>query len=88
MPTYVFRPEGFLEFIKKHLGEGVAVIVSSDVLEVEEAELESHIGGAKHNVVKFAISDVAEGEIDEFPLYAIAFVAEEELKEEAKKAMR
>ncbi len=65
MPTYVFSPESFLEFVRKHLGEGVAVVVSSDVLEVEEAELESHIGGAKHNVVKFAISDVAEGEIDD-----------------------
>ncbi len=88
MPTYVFSPESFIEFVKKHLGEDVVVVVSSDVMDVEKAELESHIGEAEHYVIKFAVSDVTCSEPDEFPLYAIVFSPKDELKEKAKKAIR
>ncbi len=88
MPTYVFSPESFVEFIKKHLGEDVVVVVSSDIVDVERGELESHIGKAEHYVIKFAVSDVTNSEPDEFPLYAIVFSPKDELKEEAKKAIR
>ena len=92
MPTYLFGENSFLDFIKKNI-EGRIAVVSSDILDVDIEEMETHLGVKKHFVVKFAISadvfkDVDLDEFDELLKYAVVFVDKEKLSEEGKKAMR
>ncbi len=92
MPTYLFGENSFLDFIKKNV-EGKIAVVSSDILDVDIEEMETHLGVKKHFVVKFAISadvfkDVDLDEFDELLKYAVVFVDKEKLSEEGKKAMR
>ncbi|WP_457550553.1 AF2331 family protein [Archaeoglobus sp.] len=92
MPTYVFDENSFLDFIKKNVKGNIAV-VSSDVLDVNVEEIETHLGVKKHFVVKFAISadvfkDVDLDSFDELLNYAVVFVERDKLSEERKKAIR
>jgi len=92
MPTYVFEENSFLDFIKKNV-EGSVAVVSSDVVDVDIEEMETHLGVKKHFVVKFAISadvfrDLDLDEFDELLKYAVVFVEREKLSEEGKKAIR
>ncbi|ADB58046.1 AF2331 family protein [Archaeoglobus profundus] len=92
MPTYVFNENSFLDFIKKNV-EGKVAVVSSDVLDVDIEEMETHLGVKKHFVVKFAISadvfkEVDLDKFDEILKYCVVFVESDELSEIGKKAMR
>lgn len=52
---YVFSEESFVDFAKKNV-EGSVAVVSSDVLDVDVEEMETHLGKKKVFVVKFAVS--------------------------------
>ncbi len=91
MPTYVFNEKSFLELVKKNV-EGSFAVVSSDVLDVDVEEMETHLGKKKVFVVKFAIStdvfDLNVDEFDELIKYAVVFVGEDNLSEEGRRAVR
>ncbi len=91
MPTYVFNEKSFLEFVKKNV-EGSFAVVSSDVLDVDVEEMETHLGKKKVFVVKFAVSagvfNLNVDEFDELIKYAVVFVSKDNLSEEGKKAVR
>ena len=92
MPTYLFGEDSFLDFVKRNV-EGKVAVVSSDVVDVDIEEIETHLGVKKHFVVKFAISadifkDVDLDEFDELLKYAVVFVERDKLSEEGKRAIR
>lgn len=93
MPTYIYGKEAFLKFVEKHLGEDTVILVSSDVIDLRLEKLESHVGLKEYFVVETALAaDVLISKdldkFDEKPKYMIAFLAEEELTEDARKSVR
>ncbi len=91
MPTYVFSEGSFIDFAKRNV-EGNVAVVSSDVMDVDVEEMETHLGKKKVFVVKFAVSsevfNLTPEEFDDLIKYAVIFVDKDDLSEEGKRALR